>query len=239
VPGAPSRPSGPGVTWQYDATAVVPTSFTGTPAPVAGTGWSLSGVTSGPALPTLSGTRFGLKFVDGLKLWNGSDFVDPGTEQLQVFTGDATQPFNANTAQVVTTDTIVPGAEPTLTPVNPIGTTWSNSAHNSWSYRLLGDGTSPAAPSDDGIYLARFIVTSTALAPGTSTPIGASDPVYLIMAKNTPIDAAMGVAGTLGFAPSQVQLLVPEPAALVPALAGVSLLARRVRSSSNPKGTRR
>lgn len=221
----PVYPTGPGVAWQYDTTATVPGTFAGTPTPIAGTGWALNGTNSGPALVNVSGTRFGLKFSDGLKAWNGSTFVDPGTEQLQAFAGDATGVFSGTTPNAISSDA---GAGPSFVPASPIGTTWSNGPHNSTSFRLLGDGVNPGSSSDDGIYLAQFQVTSTAVVPGTSTQIGASDPFYFVMYKGGTLDDALAVANTLGFSPSQVQAAVPEPTALgAGALLGAAMLRRR------------
>jgi len=228
--GAPTFPSGPGVTWQYDTTATVPGTFVGTPTPIAGTGWALNGVDSGPQLVNLTGTRFGFRFEDSLKVWNGLTLIDPGDEQLQAFAGDATGAFTGSTPNAITTDA---GAGPSFVPASPIGTTWSNGPHNSTSYRVLGNGVdSSTVEPDDGIYVARFSITSTALIPGTSTPIGSSEPAFFVLYKGASRDDALAVAGTLGFSPSQIQAAaVPEPSAVAALLASAgAVLARRRRN---------
>lgn len=229
-PGVPTFPSGPGVAWQYDTTATVPGTFVGTPTPIAGTGWALNGVDSGPQLVNLTGTRFGFKFEDSLKVWNGSALIDPGDEQLQAFAGDATGAFTGSTPNAITTDV---GAGPSFVPVNPIGTTWSNGPHNSTSYRILGNGVdSSSVEPDDGIYVAKFSITSTALIPGTSTPIGGSEPAYFVMYKGSTLEEALAVANTLGVSPSQIQAAaVPEPSAVAAFVAtAAAMLARRRRN---------
>lgn len=219
----PTFPTGPGVAWQYDATATVPGTFVGTPTPVAGSGWALNGTTSGPALVNLSGTRFGVQFNDAFKVWNGASFVDPGTEQFQAFEGEGLS-FTGSTRNAITTDS---GAGPAFETTNPIGTTWSNNPHNSTSFRLLGDGVNVGSASDNGIYLAQLRITSTAAAPGGGT-IGASDPIFFVMYKGDTLDNAMNVASTLGFPSSQIQAAVPEPAALgAGVLIGGALLRRK------------
>lgn len=224
----PAFPTGPGVCWQYDSTATVPGTFTGVPTPVAGSGWALNGTNSGPALVNLSGTRFGLQFQDSFKEWNGVTFVDPGTEQFQAFEGDATGAFTGSTRNAITSDS---GAGPAFETTNPIGTTWSNNPHNSTSFRILGDGTSPSSPADDGIYLAKFNITSTALVPGTSTQIGASDPIYFVMYHEHAehdLSEAIAVANTLGFPSSQIQVAIPEPTALgAGVVIGAAMLRRK------------
>lgn len=203
--GVPLYPTGPGITYQYD------------PAQLPGTGWAFSGSST---LPNLQSSAFSYSFVDGLKEWNGSSFVDPGDEQLQMFRGDGT---SVPSILAQTTDSS-PFSTLTLSTIN----TQSSNPHHSVGFRLLGDGVSPGltgpAAGDDGIYLASLVLSSSAAG------VGASDPFYFVMQKNYDAQAAYQVALTLGFSESQIQV-IPEPAAVVPLLifAVASLRARRRR----------
>lgn len=203
--GVPLFPTGPGITYQYD------------PAQLPGTGWSFSGSTT---LPNLQGSAFSYSFVDGLKEWSGSNFVDPGDEQLQMFRGDGT---SVPSILAQTTDS-APFSTLTLSSISFM----SGNPHHSVGFRLLGDGVNPGltgpAAGDDGIYLASLMVSSSAAG------VGASDPFYFVLHKNVDAEAAYQVALTLGFPESQIQV-IPEPAALMPmlvvAVAGLRTRRRR------------
>lgn len=200
--GIPLHPSGPGITWQYDEAAQL-----------LGTGWSFSG--SG-TLPNLQNTNFGYAFTDAFREWNGSSFVDPGTEQAQVMRTDG---ISAPSGTANTSDSPGPYASMALGNI----TTKSINAHTSISFRLLGDGVSSsfggAADGNDGIYLLSLQLTSTAAG------VGASDPFYFIMHKNRSLEDALTAAQALGFSPSLIQV-VPEPAS-TGFLAVAGLLAMR------------
>lgn len=186
----PLYPTGPGLTFQYDEAEQLP-----------GSGWAYSG--SG-TLPNLQGTNFGYLFADGLKSWTGSGWVDPGAEQVQVFRGDGT---TVPTVMAGTSDS-GPFANMALAGI----TSKSTNAHSSVSFRMLGDGTnfaaSGAGAGDDGVYLLSMQFTSTA------SGVNASDPFYFVMFKNTPLSTALDAAASLGFSPSQVQV-VPEPGSML------------------------
>lgn len=215
VTGQPQYPSGPGIAWRYEFQT-------------AGTGWSLDGSSS---LPNLRNSNFGYQFLDGLKAWDGSAWVDPGTEQFQMFRGDGTTAFVPGTTVNAITSDSAAFESMSLATINPASTPSPTSVpHQSVSYRLLGDGVSPGASSDDGVYLATMKLTSTAVFGPNSTPVGDSDPFYFVMYKGRPLDEAMGLANALALANniplSQVQAAVPEPA-LVSLLAPLALLRRR------------
>jgi hypothetical protein len=199
----PNFPSGPGLNFQYDDVSQL-----------LGTGWAFSGSAT---LPNLQGTNFGYSIVDGLKSWNGSSFIDPGTEQMQVMRGDGTA---APAASAVTSDA-GPFGSVALGAVN----TLSGNPHSSMSFRLLGDGVNGSvggvADGDDGIYLLSLQITSTA------TGVGPSDTFHYVVHKNAPLNDAIAAANSLGFAPGLIQV-VPEPGALsLLALAGLVLKRRR------------
>lgn len=196
----PLYPTGPGITFQYDEAAQLP-----------GTGWAYSG--SG-TLPNLQGTNFGYVFSDGLKSWNGTTWVDPGVEQMQVFRGEGTS------VPTVTANTLDGGPFSAMALASIASK--STNAHSSIGHRMLGDGTnfgsgSPGA-GDDGIYLLSLQLTSTALGVGTS------DPFYYVMLKNTTLADGIDAAASLGVPMSQVQI-VPEPtAAMALVFAGLLVL---------------
>lgn len=219
VTGTPQYPSGPGLSWRYEFQ---------TP----GFGWSLDG---SPDLPNLRNSAFTYRFVDGLKQWDGTAWVDPGAEQLQMFRGDGTAAFVPGTTVNAVTSDAAPFEVMPLANINPASTPSPTSVpHSSVSFRLLGDGISPTAPSDDGIYLASFVLSSTAVFGANNTPVGDSDPFYFVMYKGGTLDAAMQVAGALAQANniplSQVQAAVPEPVGLAFAgVVGALAMARRRR----------
>jgi hypothetical protein len=202
--GVPLYPTGPGITYQYESQ-------------LGGTGWSFSG---SAGLPNLQGSNFRYQLTDGLKQWNGTTYVDPGVEQLQLFRGDgATVPTVMNN----TTDS---------GPFNTLAMTsissQSSNAHSSIGYRLLGDGTnyglSGAAAGDDGVYLLSLALESTVAG------VGASDPFYYVLYKNVDPSVALAAAQGLGLDPSLIQV-TPEPGSLglLVAMAALATLGRRKR----------
>ena len=150
------------------------------------------------------GSKINLTFLNGLTLWNGSSFVDPGLEQLQAFRGSHASPS-------ATLSTVDGGPSGSLNVVASF--TPGAGAHDTTRFRLLGDGSSPTSPSDDGVYLVSMQLTSTSTAPAAS----ASDPYYFLLFKNAPssqVDAALGsLLASQGIDPSLVQV-VPEPTSL-------------------------
>lgn len=201
-------PSGNGLAYQWDIT-------TGTNGQLAGTNWAWKNSSS---LPNLAGTTFSYRFTDRVLKWDGTQFTAAaaGVTQLQAFRGDAT----TSPTVFVTT------ASGSSLPYSAVSTvTQSTNPHSNAGFRLLGDGTSfaPAAagPGTDGIYLQGMQVLTTATTPG-GVAVGASDPAYMVLYKNTTFTDAYNVAAAFasaqGIPLNQIQS-VPEPGTL--ALAGI------------------
>jgi hypothetical protein len=172
-------PSGPGLAYGYDQ------------------------VDGGPRV-FAAGSAFSEKFTAGLKRWNGSAFVDPGSEQIGVFRGSAVAPAD----QAVTSDS---GPFGGIT-YPAISATYVADDHSSARFRLLGDGTNPLSPSQDGVYLLSLQLSST------QAGLASSDPFYFVLRKSA-TDAAVNDAvnsfiNAQGIPPSQVQF-VPEPTSLL------------------------
>jgi MYXO-CTERM domain-containing protein len=170
--------------------------------------------------------------VDGLKAWDGAAWADPGTEQLQMFQGDATGAFVPGTTVNAITSDAGPFQSMSLAAINPAAPPSGSSVpHSSVSFRLLGDGVASTASSDDGVYLASFRLSSTAVFGASNTPVGDSDPFYFVMYKGSSVDEAMALAEAFAVASgiplSQVQAAVPEP--MGAGLIGLVALARRRR----------
>lgn len=193
--------SGNGISYQWDTAA---------PAggQLAGTGWAWKDSTS---LPNLAGAIFTYQFTDQLLKWNGSAFTAAaaGSTQLQAFRGDATTP---------PTSTTTTGSGATLAYGAVSTSTQSTNPHSNAGFRLLGNGTSfdPvfAGPGTDGIYLQGLQV----MVSGTGvTGVGASDPLYMLLYKNTSFADAYAVAQSFassqGIPTAQIQA-VPEPGTL-------------------------
>lgn len=222
----PAYPSGPGLTFRYVYQANS-----------ASSGWDWSNASNpatDPSLPNLAGTNFSYKLIDGLKQWNGSAWVDPGAEQLQIFRGDGTGAFTGTTVNAITSDSATDAAPVTMS-LSGISSTTKPGAtsvpHSSVSFRLLGDGASPAVEADNGIYLLSLRYTSTATIGTTGTPVADSDPFYFVMDKSggfgNAISAANALAAANGIPLSQVQV-IPEPASLgVLAVVGAAFARRR------------
>lgn len=147
-----------------------------------------------------SGFSFRLNFIDGLKFWNGTGFVDPGSEEIQAFRGSSTTP----SASATTSDSGPFGG----IDFPAIASGYSGDAHNSASFRLLGDGASPTSGGDDGVYLLSLQLASTD--PGLAT----SDPYYFVLHKNESLSTALVAARSLGFSADRVQV-VPEASSFV------------------------
>jgi hypothetical protein len=165
------------------------------------------------------GSRFILGFADGLQDWNGSAFEDAGSTELEAYRG----PSNAPTALAKTSDSgpfqnlLFPGA------AGLTFTAEGNDTHNTVHFRMLGDGTSLNSPLADGIYLLTLQVDNN------SASVSASDPYYFVLHKDAnPAELSEAVA-SLGFGPDAVQV-IPEPAAMVLALVGLTGVCGSVRT---------
>jgi hypothetical protein len=172
-----------------------------------------------------AGSTISETFTAGLKLWNGSAFVDPGTEQIGAFRVSAVAPAD----QAITSD-----GGPFGGIIYPaISATYVADDHSSARFRLLGDGINPLSPSQGGVYLLCLQLTSTqaGLAP--------SDPFYFVLRKNatdaTMVAAVNSLIGSLGIAPSLVQF-VPEPGTLALMIVGTTCLAGFCRSHRSSSG---
>jgi hypothetical protein len=141
------------------------------------------------------GQHFELNLIDGLQWWNGSAFVDPGLEEIEAFRSSGTP--------AITGDSLTPGAPATLAYSN-VSATYNSGVHSGASFRLLGDGVSSTASSDDGVYLLSMTYGSTELG------LDDSEPFYFVLHKNATAADVTAAANSLGFAPSLVQF-VPEP----------------------------
>jgi hypothetical protein len=211
--GLPEHPSGAGPAWQYEAGGTAGANA------LPGTGWSYSGSTT---LPNLSATTFSYKILDGLKVWNGSAFVDPGAEQVQIIGSDGTTSFTSTATNNITTGDVAPTGALQFGITSLSGT---NNPHNTMSIRLLGDGTT-LAEGDDGIYLLKLALSTTATVGNTGMPVGDSDPFYFVLTKNASYSDAFAAVTSLGIAPSLIQGQVPEPTTLA-ALSGLAAIASR------------
>jgi hypothetical protein len=194
----PAFPSGPGLAFGYDQVDDGPRDFA-------------------------AGSTFSEYFIDGLKRWNGTAYIDPGSEQIGAFRGSAVAPAD----QAITSDS---GPFSGIT-YPAISATYMADDHSSARFRLLGNGTDPLSPSQDGIYLLSLRLTS--IQPG----LAPSDPFYFVLSKNATdgatLDAVNALVQSHGISPSLVQF-VPEPSSLLllafgaAPLIGVAPLRRRV-----------
>lgn len=181
--------------------------------------------TYNPAFPY--GSKFTWSFTDTLKRWDGSAFVDDGPEQLDGgrYSGTSLVAGAKSTDAGPFQGFDLPVAAPTGNAA-AVFDPHALDAHTSARFRLLGDGTSPAAAGRAGIYLASLKLTTDA--PG----IAASEPFQFVVYQGVGLDAvASVVASQFGAraAAGQVQF-VPEPGAVgAVVMAGGGLLARRRR----------
>lgn len=153
----------------------------------------------------LPNNTLSITFAGGLQYWTGSEFADPGTEQLQGIRGSNF----ATAAKFQTTDT-GPLQGFSVTPTSITAT-----SHAQVYWRLLGDGTSPTVASDDGVYLASFIASTT------QSGITASDTYYFLLGKNA---TTTDLAAATSFINAN---LIPEPTALGLLIPALALISRR------------
>jgi hypothetical protein len=150
---------------------------------------------TGPGVAMLDGSFAAgsivkVNFLDGLKVWNGSAFVDPGTEQIAAATSSSFAP------SVLTKDS---------GPFNSLSLSAITAAageHKTIRWRLLGDGAAPNTASDDGVYLLSLQLISD------QAGVAASDPYFFVLSKN-----ASGAEQSAAMAYVNANL-VPEPGCL-------------------------
>jgi hypothetical protein len=154
--------------------------------------------------------------VAGLKIWNGTAFVDTsaGFEQLGLLQSSGN--VNPDSHKTVAVSNV-------HVPI-PIAANYGADEHSSMRYQLLGDGMSQNVASRDGIYLVSLQLSGTQASPALT----ASDPFYFVLNKNAAFGdlsaAVNSFAASQGIAPNSVQYVanVPEPGSLL--LAGCGLL---------------
>ena len=74
--------------------------------------------------------------------------------------------------------------------------TYNSGAHSGASFRLLGDGISPTAPSDDGVYLLSMTYSSSQVG------LNDSDPFYFVLHKNASATDVAAAVNSLNVASS-------------------------------------
>lgn len=203
ITGQPNYFSGPGIAYQYASS-------------LAGTNWEYTG--SG-TLPNLQNSNFAFNFSNGLKRWNGSAFVDPGTEQIYAYRGTYGDP------SVVSTTTADFGTQ-SLALASIVSQ--SGNSHSTVGYQLVGDPSNATVVPKDGIYMLSTTISSTAAG------VGESDLFRFLFYKNASQQDATAAALSLGLSPGQIQAYaVPEPATfgLAGAALGVVLTLRRRRAA--------
>ena len=185
----PAFPSGPGLAYGYDLADGGPQAFA-------------------------ADSVLSVGFLDGLKIWNGSAFVDAGAIQLKAFRGSNANITTPDANFAVTSD-VGPFDSLSLAPVAANYGSDGAEVHASLRWALLGNGTSPTSNSPDGVYLLKLQISSTqvGLAP--------SDPYYFVLSKNPKPGYLAAAVNSLGFASPLVQV-VPEPATAM--LIAMSLL---------------
>jgi prepilin-type N-terminal cleavage/methylation domain-containing protein/prepilin-type processing-associated H-X9-DG protein len=200
----PEFPSGPGLAYGY--------------------GYDAS---TNPA-PFPLGSQFLLGFIDGLKVWNGTAFIDAGPTELEAFRG-----AGANLVTARTSDSSPPASIAFPSVISPsAGITFATEGaetHTSVSYRFFGDGVSTTSVLTDGIYLASLQLGST------DPSLHKSDPFYFVLTKNAAANDLAAAVASLGIPQTAVQF-VPEPCAFTIAIpAGFSLLILFNRRRVSPK----
>ncbi len=164
---------------------------------------------TGPGIATAlggfsTGSILSQTFADGLRIWDGAAFVDPGTEQIDAYRGAT------HTAGAVTSDA-GPFQSYAFTPISG-----SSDEHKTAFFRLLGDGMLPDTASDDGVYLLSLKLTTD------EAGVADSLPYYFLLNKNA---SAGDAADALAYLNENI---VPEPATvLMLAAAGAGVARRR------------
>lgn len=151
---------------------------------------------------------YAMSVVDGLKRWDGANFVDAGATQLELYKTVDGVPTTASTTDAVPFASIAFTLDVT-----------SDEAHTGMGYRFLGDGVSNTSPLQDGVYLLSLKVSAVGLAD--------SEPFYFVLPKGVSSTAAGSVALAFalqrGIAADAIQAMtvVPEPTCWALATLGV------------------
>lgn len=162
------------------------------------------------------GSVLSVGFVDGLKRWNGSSFVDAGATQLKAFRGSNVD-IASPAANFAVTSNIAPFDSLSLDPIIlNYSATESANVHSSLRFALLGDGASPTSASPDGIYLLKMQLSST------QAGLSASEPYYFVLKKNSSSAELTAAVNSLNISAALVQWVVPEPGSI--ALAAIALV---------------
>lgn len=172
-----------------------------------------------------------ITFVDELLKWDGTDFVDAGSTDLQGYGGGSL----GSLGQLITpTSTATASASGSLAVA--LGTYTDPDSHATRRFRFLGDGTTVSAGTGlqtgtlpntaplDGIYLASFVLSSN------EGGLDASDPYYFLIYKGAAWSDVMAASRSLGIAGSLIQG-VPEPTSLT--LVGFGIVAWISRRSTS------
>jgi hypothetical protein len=169
---------------------------------------------AGPGIALLdntfdAGSILRVWFLDGLKIWNGSAFVDPGAEQIQVST------VSTFLASSVTSDS---GPYSSVALAGAVGGVSGD--HKTLRWRLLGDGVSVNSASDDGVYRLEMQLSTD------QAGIAPSLPYYFLFNKNASAeDQAAALSATVA--------VTPEPGCLgLMGMSAVALLGRRRKRAS-------
>jgi hypothetical protein len=160
-----------------------------------------------------TGSVVSLSLTDGLKRWNGSAFDDAGDAELKAFRGSDPHITTPAAYFAVTSD----AGPPDSVELPAVQTNYGSEGaevHSTIRYALLGDGSDPESAAPDGIYLASLQLSSD------QDGLDSSDEFLFVLSKGVPYSATLAAVDSLGYLPSQVQWLVPEPASAALLLLG-------------------
>jgi hypothetical protein len=186
--------------------------------------YSGPGLAYGVGLTFAEGSVLSITFVDELLKWDGIDFVDAGSTDLQGYQGNSI----GGLGQLVNPTSTALASSGGSLPVSVVTNIEGEEAHASRRFRFLGDGTTISAGSGlqigtlpnttpaDGIYLASFVLSSN------EAGLDASDPYYFLVYKGATWSEVMAATRSMGIAGNLIQG-VPEPTSL--ALVGLGLVA--------------
>jgi hypothetical protein len=188
---------------------------------------------SGPGLAYGVGHTFtdnsilSITFVDELLRWDGADFVDAGSTDLQGYQGGSL----GSLGQLINpTATALASA---LGVLNVSVGTYTQDVHSTRRFRFLGNGTTivtgtglqtgtkPATAPENGIYLASFVLSSN------ETGLEASDPYFFLIHKGSAWSEVLAATRSLGISNGLIQG-IPEPTSLsIAAIALAAVSSRR------------